>query len=126
MSQDQYLFVYGTLKREFGNRRAAVLLHKSAVFIAEAKVPGRLFDFGNYPGAVLENSGDRWISGEVFQLIDPERTFYSLDKYEGAGYDRVWVSVNVANGLIDCWIYVYNGPTNDLRMIKNGTFTLRE
>ena len=96
------LFVYGTLRRG-SNNKFARLLSEKAQFIGTARVPGRLYDFGRYPGA---RPGDGLITGEVFQLTDPATMLAALDEYEGPEYQRALVWTTDA---IECWIYWYVG-----------------
>ena len=106
-----HLFVYGTL-RSVSNNRYARMLAAHARLIGPARVPGRLYDFGEYPGA---RPGDGWITGEIFQLLDPAATLAALDDYEGPEYERALILVND----LDCWIYWYVGP-DPSRLIESG------
>jgi len=61
-----HLFVYGTLRRG-SNNQFARLLAERAHFVGPARVSGRLYDFGSYPGARREEGS---IIGEIVRL-DP-------------------------------------------------------
>ncbi|WP_199541516.1 gamma-glutamylcyclotransferase family protein [Paraburkholderia kururiensis] len=71
----QYVFVYGTLRAgEINDINAAAARYDIAmpVLVGEACVPGRLFDFGAYPGLVVEQVGDRAlpVKGDVYEIDD--------------------------------------------------------
>jgi gamma-glutamylcyclotransferase (GGCT)/AIG2-like uncharacterized protein YtfP len=68
----EHVFVYGTLRAGESNdiNRAA---ERSGIarpaLIGAAYVRGRLFDFGNYPGLVLDE-GAAPVRGDVYQIED--------------------------------------------------------
>lgn len=73
------IFVYGTLKRGYGNNR----LLQTAEFVREATLPGfRLHDSG-FPVAE-KVSDEHFVKGEIFR-IDPDKHLRSLDGLEGEG-----------------------------------------
>jgi gamma-glutamylcyclotransferase (GGCT)/AIG2-like uncharacterized protein YtfP len=101
-----YLFVYGTLRRGSGNQFAR-LLAEQARFAGAARVRGRLYDFGRYPGARPEDGS---IAGELFQFDASSKLLATLDDYEGPEYERAIVTSQTEDGLpVDCWIYWYVG-----------------
>src|ERR1700745_600317 len=51
--------------------------------VGQASVRGRLYDLGEYPGAVLSEKSRSVIRGEVFELPGDPGTLTSLDNYEG-------------------------------------------
>jgi gamma-glutamylcyclotransferase (GGCT)/AIG2-like uncharacterized protein YtfP len=68
VSSDIHVFVYGTLRRGESNDIAlAALRHGIAepVLIGAARMPGRLFDFGPYPGCIPALDGDGNEAGEA-------------------------------------------------------------
>jgi gamma-glutamylcyclotransferase (GGCT)/AIG2-like uncharacterized protein YtfP len=110
-----YLFVYGTLRRGSQNEFAR-LLAEQGDFVSLARVPGRLYDFGRYPGARPSDQPDEWIYGEVFSLDDALLT--ALDEYEGAEFERAMAPA------IGCWIYWYVGSATG-RLIASGDWLTR-
>ena len=116
----EYLFVYGTLRRGSDNKFALMLADR-AQFVGPARVPGLLYDFGRYPGAVRSHQGDHWIQGEVHRFDDPE-LMPLLDEYEGPEFERAMVSVTT--GIRECWIYWYVGPETG-RLIASGDWFQR-
>src|SRR6202034_3489119 len=96
------------------------LLREQGHFMGTARVPGRLYDLGQYPGARPAND---FVVGEVFQI--DESLLAAMDKYEGAEYERAIVSANLDDGrAIDCWIYWYVGGAPG-RLIASGDWTRR-
>lgn len=77
-------------------------------------MPGRLYDFGPYPGAVPSDHTGQWIHGEIHRFEDSQ-LLSSLDEYEGAEFERARAAVQTENGVVDCWIYWYAGaPSGSL------------
>src|SRR5262245_43318505 len=82
----EYLFTYGTLRSglapfELPSELSDVVTRLRSIWTGFAQ--GRLYNLGEYPGAVLESAGGARITGEVFQLPDDETTLAALDAYEG-------------------------------------------
>src|SRR5437870_10000377 len=85
--------------------------------IGAARVTGRLYDFGEYPGAILDDSSGSSIAGQVFEVPDKD-LLTSLDDYErfdpedraGSLFVRVRCPVTLADGRkLEGWICVYVG-----------------
>lgn len=84
-----YVFVYGTLKRGFGN---SVLLNE-AEFVQEAVTEPKytMRNLGFFPGVQLE--GNTPISGEIYKVTDKEME--RLDRLEGypSFYNRTQIGI---------------------------------
>jgi len=118
-----HLFAYGTLRRGSTNRFARLLLER-AQFVTSARAPGRLYDFGRFPGAVHSDQSDYWVHGEVHRLKDAQ-LLPLLDEYEGSEFGREIAPVETNDGgSIDCWIYWYVGPLTG-RLIASGDWLKR-
>jgi gamma-glutamylcyclotransferase (GGCT)/AIG2-like uncharacterized protein YtfP len=111
----KYLFVYGSLMSAF-NHEMHHLLKEKCVFISHAKVAGELFDLGDYPGAVISQTAQGFVKGELYQINDAS-IFTALDVYEGCSlqdplpheYIRIIASALIADGTsINAWVYHYN------------------
>jgi gamma-glutamylcyclotransferase (GGCT)/AIG2-like uncharacterized protein YtfP len=76
------IFVYGTLRRGFGNR-AARRLHSRGEFLGFATVHASLHSLRAFPGITR---GEGRVRGEVFR-VTPQLLRY-LDAYEGSGFRR--------------------------------------
>lgn len=102
---DKHLvFVYGTLRR--GGVRAMPEIFPGSKFVGEAKVSGRLYDLGAYPGLVSDASGSP-VAGEVYEVDD--ETLSKLDEIEASSYYvRKRVEVSVVDDRVTCWVYEPN------------------
>jgi gamma-glutamylcyclotransferase (GGCT)/AIG2-like uncharacterized protein YtfP len=118
-----HLFVYGTLRRGLNNRFAR-LLSEHAQFLSGARVPGRLYDFGRYPGAISSDQPEQWVHGEVHLLQEPS-LLASLDEYEGSDFKRGMALAHLQEQTIDCWVYWYVGPVTG-RLIVSGDWLKRQ
>lgn len=115
-----YLFVYGTLQREFENRYARAL-RDGADFIGEARMRGRLFRIANYPGMT---DGPGIVHGEVFRLRNSTGILKLLDRYERRDeYSRVRRKVHIfGRGPLLAWVYLYRLPITPDRRIRGGKY----
>jgi len=122
------LFIYGTLLNE--NNEYAAYLKINSRFYSDGKIKGKLYDIGEYPGAILSSNDEDYIYGNILKLDHPEDVFPVIDDYEGYGVNqstpnefvRVEVQIETALVPVNCWIYVYNLPVEGLILIKNGRY----
>jgi gamma-glutamylcyclotransferase (GGCT)/AIG2-like uncharacterized protein YtfP len=124
-----HLFAYGTLMTGFVRRP---LLGPDAILVGPARVRGSLFDFGEYPGLVLDDSG--WVVGELYRVPDLATRLPTLDRAEwydsadeaGSLYVRRPAAVTLTDGSArDVWLYVYNGPPGRGPRIPSGDWRAR-
>lgn len=117
------VFAYGTLMEGFVRRP----LLGPAIYEGPARVRGSLYDFGEYPGVVLDDGG--WVEGELYRLPDVDARLPMLDREEGyeprdearSLYVRRPVSVQLADGSSrEASLYVYNGPPGRGPRIPSG------
>ena len=100
------------------------MLSERGQFICSARIPGRLYDFGRYPGAVRSNEAEDWLHGELHRLDDLE-LLPVLDEYEGSEFIRATAPAQTLDrGTIDCWIYWYVGDATG-RLIPSGDWLQR-
>lgn len=125
----EYLFVYGTLKRDVGNDMYH-LLAKNAKFIGGGTWNGKLYLVENYPGAIPSDNPSDTVHGEIY-LLNNTDILSSLDEYEECSdkfpepklYKRIKDNIRVTNGdTVNAWIYIYNLPVGNLKEIKSGNF----
>ena len=124
-----YLFVYGTLKLEATNQYAKYF-HQQAEYLGQAKWAGRLYLVSYYPGAVPSNSNQEFVYGELWKLINPDKTLNTLDEYEECSdrhplpheYKRSQEKVWFGEKVVDAWIYIYQANPNSLKRINSGIF----
>ena len=107
------VFVYGTLRR--GGGGAMSIRFPGAKFIAGAKVSGRLYDLGAYPGLLL-NESDSLVAGEVYEVDD--ELLNSLDEFEASShYRRKQVEISLGTRGEVCWVYEPNPEFYSLRTL---------
>ncbi len=129
MSEHQYIFVYGTLKRSVANPMGA-MMRSHATYVAEAIIAGRIYDLGPYPGLVLEDCGTA-VYGELYEIQRPNALLALLDAYEGCAEDdpmphefvRVEATVRDTDGIdYRAWVYVYQGQVDAGWVLPSGYF----
>ncbi|GAB3642183.1 gamma-glutamylcyclotransferase family protein [Spirosoma arcticum] len=130
-----YLLVYGTLRPDFDNPFAEFVRQHSQ-YVGEATFPGLLFslawsDASGYPGAVYQPDSLMLVVGTVYDVSRQKQLILThLDDYEGVGdafdqpneYERAVIPVRCSGITIDCWIYLYNWPTNGKPVITSGDY----
>jgi len=120
MTEESLVFVYGTLKRGFGNHH---LLSESR-FVGQAVTKEKYSLYEAGIPFVIENEPVSHISGEVYAV--DEKTLARLDCLEGHPdwYCRksVDVSVNTSQGgqMLEAWIYFFSKKQGVL--VKSGVF----
>ena len=115
--QPIHLFVYGTLRPGAAPPEIAHVA-RTLKFVSDATVRGRLYELGDYPGLILDDSPDApLIPGDIVVVPD-DATLAALDAYEGfhsanpdtSLFRRTQVTASLPDGQqLTCWIYVYNG-----------------
>ncbi len=117
-----HFFAYGTLRREAPMH---ALLGGSARFVCEARVRGRLWDLGAYPGVTDSRFRGDQVQGELYVLAEEGRDALldSLDRYEGEAFERAEREVVAADGqTYAAYLYVYLGSTRHARRIESGDY----
>ena len=121
------LFVYGTLMSGFDNAFAASL-RQAAALVGPATLPGRMHVVRGprgalvYPAVVPPEDPAELVHGELYRVSHPA-VFESLDRYEGAEYERVRRGVSAASGeRDDAWVYLFRGDVTVLPRIPSGRF----
>jgi gamma-glutamylcyclotransferase (GGCT)/AIG2-like uncharacterized protein YtfP len=126
----QCLFVYGTLLPSEAPEEIASIV-KRFRRLGPAHVRGRLYDFGEFPGAVLDSSSRTVIHGELVALPADGRIFEALDRYEEFDpfdpkkslFVRKKAKVRMANGSSrEGWIYVYNRHPGKAKLVRSGDY----
>ncbi|MBI1896875.1 MAG: gamma-glutamylcyclotransferase [Acidobacteria bacterium] len=103
----QFLFVYGTLRSDCHNPHA-LRLRREATLVGIARMRGRLYKLGRYPGMRPAHDRGAWVWGEIYRLHRPMRTLRALDRYEGAEFRRRTSTAVLRSGRhVRCWAYIY-------------------
>src|SRR5262245_24854588 len=123
-----YLFVYGTLRRGSPHPMARFLAER-ARYVGIAKIRGKLYDLGRYPGLVP--ASEAWAIGDVYELPDGDATLAELDRYENGPaprliqFERAQVEVTLADGTtLAAWVYWYRGGVQAAQPIASGDYLL--
>jgi len=128
--KSEYLFVYGTLLKDFDSYMSK-FLDRNSEFIGRGYFNGKLFEISWYPGAVLSEDVSEKVYGHVIRILDKSKTFKILDDYEGIGdsiehpneYKRVLIEAYLdSKETINSWVYIYNLPTTSLKLIASGNY----
>ena len=128
--KDEYLFVYGTLRRKAGSKLFSTL-DRFSKFVGEATYQGRLYRISHYPGVVPSDDPADQVQGEVYLLRNSFVVLSRLDRYEGCGpgftnpteYVRTNHDVRLATGEdLSAWVYVYNRSITGLDQLPDGEF----
>jgi len=123
-----HFFFYGTLIPQYAPDHLRETL-AGFNFIGEGSLPGMLYDFGNYPGAVFDEASSSKVFGRVYQAPCDGLPLAELDRYEGydqispeAGeYVRRCRNVTLESGdVLECWAYDYNWSTAGFLAIASG------
>ena len=110
--ENHYLFVYGTLKKGYGNHHIIQKTKYIGDFISVDK-----FDLSGcgFPELYPNNNGKQ-VKGEIYELY--EHDFISTDMLEGNGHfyqreiRRFWNN----NKIIDAWIYIILQPGSPIEV----------
>jgi gamma-glutamylcyclotransferase (GGCT)/AIG2-like uncharacterized protein YtfP len=123
-----HLFVYGTLLRCSRHPMAGLLAEK-ARYVGAAKVPGRLYDLGRFPGMAPAEGEGEWVYGDVYDLGASGDLLAQLDAYERiesplpAYFDRQPGEAALSDGsLKQVWVYWYRGEVNEAQRIASGRY----
>ena len=122
------LFIYGTLLKE--DNEYAGYLKNNSTFYSKGRLKGKLYDIGEYPGAILSDDDDTCLYGNIVKMIEPDRVLPVINDYEGFGVDqsypnefiRVLGNIETGIGIVTCWIYLYNLPITGLAVVKDGRY----
>ncbi|WP_293444782.1 gamma-glutamylcyclotransferase family protein [Persephonella sp.] len=110
------VFVYGTLKK---GKRLHHYLEKS-YFFGEGYIEGYEMYMVDWYPAVVKGKGK--VYGEVYAV--DQKTLNVLDKIEDEGrlYKRIKENVKMGDKIVNCWVYLYQKSTKNLKKIDTGRF----
>jgi gamma-glutamylcyclotransferase (GGCT)/AIG2-like uncharacterized protein YtfP len=128
--RDSLLFVYGTL-RGFVDIPMARRLRSASRYIGQARVKGRLYDLGRYPGLVSARRRDEWVIGEIYRLVAPRVVLRMLDRYEAGRSgrqrprfvrERAYACIPGRRRAFVVWVYCYRWPLRPDARIRSGDY----
>jgi len=126
----KYLFLYGQLLQPEPDKELALVVNRFHR-IGAASVRGRLYDLGDYPGAVVDPSSNTSVRGELVEVPEDE-SILALDTYEEFDptnpehslFVRKEVRIQLSDGRdVDAWMYVYNRHPGDAPLITGGIYS---
>ena len=127
----EYLFIYGSLITGSGNRTIDRCIQNKCQQLGEATIKGKLFDLGDYPGAVPGHHRHN-IHGQLIKLIKPAKTLALLDHYEAYYPDnlkqsefireRTEAKLKEDGKTLLCWTYWYNRKISRGKEITTGDY----
>jgi gamma-glutamylcyclotransferase (GGCT)/AIG2-like uncharacterized protein YtfP len=122
------LFVYGTLKRCSPHPMAKFLAERGR-FLGEARLRGRLFDLGRYPGMQPAQAEDEWVYGDLYDLAHDPAAWVELDAYENAEspqpsfFERALETVAAADGqMVEAFVYWFVGDVSKAKRVVSGRY----
>lgn len=127
---NQYLFVYGSL-RKAALQPAHQILRRYACYIDEAYIYGQLYRVSDYPAAILVANSTTKVHGELYLLSAAAIVLAQLDEYEECSprfappheYTRVHQRVHCKKGGSQfAWLYCYNRDVSPLEPIITGDY----
>jgi gamma-glutamylcyclotransferase (GGCT)/AIG2-like uncharacterized protein YtfP len=125
-----YMFVYGTLLPRLAPPEIEPTVRRLRR-VGQGTIRGRLFDFGEYPAAVLTRNGPT-IKGLVFEVPNDPEVLNRLDEFEGFDpakpksslFVRKRRRAEMQDGTkIFCWVYAYNGSVKEARPVATGDYS---
>jgi gamma-glutamylcyclotransferase (GGCT)/AIG2-like uncharacterized protein YtfP len=123
----RYLFVYGTLRPGCGHSMSSFLSERARC-MGNARINGRLYQCGWFPGLLPAEEPEDWVRGDLFDLTSAEATLAELDRYENDAsdlFERRQVPVFSDSGeKCNAWVYFYRGQVDPARRIRSGDFLL--
>ena len=123
----QYLFVYGTLLSSADSVWHDRLIAPHFKLAGRARVRGRLYSLGEYPGLIEVSTHEDQVPGELYSFDAENHALEDLDDYEGCSSDtplpheyvRKLTEVRLDDGSrLTAWCYFYVGDTRGLKVIR--------
>lgn len=115
------IFVYGSLREDLNPMRNLLLRHGK--ILGTATIQAKLYDLGQYPGAVTSPANTDRIFGEVFEIQQADHVFAVLDSYEGQHFKREEITLTLDDGpTMRCWAYFYTGSLMRKALIASGDY----
>jgi gamma-glutamylcyclotransferase (GGCT)/AIG2-like uncharacterized protein YtfP len=125
-----YLFVYGTLLPDRAPPHLSDVVG-SLRPVGPGSMTGRLYDLGDFPGAVYDITSAHRVVGRVFELSEDVALLQRLDTYEGycqksantSLFVREQLPITLADGSqLLCWVFVYNRDPGRAPLVPGGDY----
>ena len=126
---EEYIFVYGTLRRDCGNDLHR-LIARNSDYVGMASYQGQMFQVAEYPGIIPSANPADKVVGELYLLSNTVKLLNVLDEYEEYETDRPeeslfireQVEVTLKGKKITTYAYIYNRPTDPKTRIASGDY----
>ncbi|MHA8068793.1 pyruvate carboxylase [Aquirufa ecclesiirivi] len=126
---EEYLFVYGTLRRDCGNDLHR-LLARNSDYVGMATYQGCMYQVADYPGIIASDDQKDQVIGELYLLSNTIKLLSVLDEYEEFDADkpdkslfvRTKVQVQLNGQEVESYAYLYNRPTQANTEIVSGDY----
>jgi gamma-glutamylcyclotransferase (GGCT)/AIG2-like uncharacterized protein YtfP len=125
-----YLFAYGTLVGGVAPPEIAPVV-KNLRYVGRGTIKGRLYDLGDFPGAIQEGQDSSRVSGHVYELPKNPQVLRKLDEYEGYSprskstslFVRKRTQVLLSSGrTVRSWVYFYNRKPAKAPPVSHGDY----
>lgn len=119
-----HIAFYGSLNPGHGPFEA-LGLEDTLAFATACRIPGRLYDLGDYPGLIR---GNGVVAGRLYRLLDT-RVLRKLDDYEEIQRGRPKASlflrrpVRLVDPAVTAWVYVYNRKPPPGTLVRRGIWS---
>jgi gamma-glutamylcyclotransferase (GGCT)/AIG2-like uncharacterized protein YtfP len=101
-------------------------LTSQGTYLGAGKMRGKLYDAGDYPGAIYHPESPTEVLGYVFSVPATPSFWSVLDEYEGIGpedeFSRTVVPVEMNGKEYPCAVYLYIRPVGELAEIVSGDY----
>ncbi|MFY7890948.1 MAG: pyruvate carboxylase [Spirosomataceae bacterium] len=127
--QEEFLFVYGTLRKGYGNELHK-LIDRNSELVGIGTYQGKIYNIGEYPGIVASDNAEDKVVGELYKLTNSLRLLRILDEYEEFYYEnekesvflRQTINVVAEGQSYEAYGYLYNASIDGLARIESGDF----
>ncbi|MFM1912862.1 MAG: hypothetical protein RIR51_700, partial [Bacteroidota bacterium] len=127
--QEDYIFVYGSLRRDIGMDLHR-LIAKNSEFLGMANYQGKLYQVDEYPGIIPSDNPKDKVVGELYKISNPVKLLLVLDEYEeydeknhdSSLFVREKVVVEIDGEIKETYAYLYNRPVQENTLIKSGDY----
>lgn len=128
-NKEEFLFVYGTLRRDCGNDLHR-LIARNSDYVGMATFQGNMYQVAEYPGIVPSDNVSDQVVGELYLLSNTIKLLNVLDEYEEYDPENAAESLFVRTEvkvIIDgeekiAYAYLYNRTTDPLTKITSGDY----
>jgi pyruvate carboxylase len=126
---EEYLFVYGTLRRDCGNDLHR-LIARNSDYVGMATYQGQMYQVADYPGIIPSEDAKDQVVGELYLLSNTIKLLNVLDEYEEFDpessekslFVREHVTVKLKDQDITSYAYLYNKPIDQKTRIDSGDY----